>query len=123
VFRNTSARFFNSIEKLAMNKLSHLILPFALMFGVNSALAADPETGRQKAQMCAACHGPMGLATMPNTPNLAGQPELYMVEQLKAYRSGKRAHDQMSFIAKPLSDDDIANVSAWYASLQIQIKN
>jgi cytochrome c553 len=106
-----------------MNTLSRLLLPLALAWAGNSALAADAEVGRQKAQLCAACHGPMGLATMPNTPNLAGQPELYMAEQLKAYRSGKRQHDQMSFIAKPLSDDDIANVSAWYASLQVQIKN
>ena len=89
----------------------------------NSTLAADAEAGRQKAQLCAACHGPMGLAVMPNTPNLAGQPEQYLTEQLKAYRGGKRVHEQMSLLAKPLSDDDIANVSAWYASLQVQIKN
>jgi cytochrome c553 len=106
-----------------MNTLHRLLIPLALALVVNSALAADAEVGRQKAQLCAACHGPMGLAAMPNTPNLAGQPELYLVEQLKAYRSGKRVHDQMSFIAKPLSDDDIANLSAWYSSLQVQIKN
>ena len=95
----------------------------ALSLAANSALAADADMGRQKAQLCAACHGPMGLAAMPNTPNLAGQPEQYLAEQLKAYRSGKRIHEQMSLIAKPLSDLDIANVSAWYASLQVQIKN
>jgi cytochrome c553 len=95
----------------------------ALTFAVNSAVSADAEAGRQKAQLCAACHGPMGLSTMPNTPNLAGQPEPYLAEQLKAYRSGKRVHEQMSLLAKPLSDADIANVSAWYASIQVQIKN
>jgi cytochrome c553 len=106
-----------------MNRLNRLLIPLALALAANSALAADPEIGRQKAQLCAACHGPMGLAAMPNTPNLAGQPEQYLVEQLKAYRSGKRVHEQMSLLAKPLSDDDIANVSAWYSSLQVQIKN
>jgi cytochrome c553 len=106
-----------------MSTLSRLLIPLALTFAVSSTLAADPEVGRQKAQLCAACHGPMGLAAMPNTPNLAGQPEQYLAEQLKAYRSGKRVHEQMSLLAKPLSDDDIANVSAWYASLQVQIKN
>ena len=103
--------------------ISTFILASVLTFAMNSALAADPEVGRLKAQACAACHGPMGLATMPNTPNLAGQPAQYLAEQLKAYRSGKRMHEQMSLLAKPLSDDDIASVSAWYASLQIQIKN
>jgi cytochrome c553 len=105
-------------------KLSNRLLVLcALTFAVKSAVSADVEVGRQKAQTCAACHGPMGLAAMPNTPNLAGQPAQYMVEQLKAYRSGKRVHEQMSLLAKPLSDDDIANVSAWYASIQVQIKN
>ena len=94
-----------------------------LALASNSVLATDLVVGQQKAQLCAACHGPMGLAAMPNTPNLAGQPELYLAEQLKAYRSGKRIHEQMSLIAKPLSDADIANVSAWYASLQVQLKN
>jgi cytochrome c553 len=106
-----------------MNTSSRLLVPLALTWAVSSAWAGDPEVGRQKAQLCAACHGPMGLAAMPNTPNLAGQPEQYLVEQLKAYRSGKRVHEQMSLLAKPLSDDDIANVSAWYSSLQVQIKN
>jgi cytochrome c553 len=106
-----------------MNTFRRLLLPLALAWAGNSALAADPEVGRQKAQLCAACHGPMGLAAMPNTPNLAGQPELYLSEQIKAYRSGKRVHEQMSLIAKPLSDDDIANVAAWYSSIQVQVKN
>lgn len=85
-----------------------------------SAAQSNPA-GRTKAQLCAACHGPLGIAAMPNTPNLAGQPEQYLVEQLKAYRSGKRAHEIMSLIAKPLTDDEIAAVSAWYASLKVQV--
>ena len=92
-----------------------------MTLAAGSTRAADLELGRQKAQLCAACHGPMGLAAMPNTPNLAGQPAQYLMEQLKAYRSGKRMHEQMSLLAKPLSDDDIANVSAWYASIQVEV--
>ena len=86
------------------------------------AHAADREAGRAKAQMCAACHGPLGLATIANTPNLAGQPDVYLSEQLKAYRSGKRTHDIMTLIAKPLTDDEIANLVAWYSSLQVEVK-
>jgi cytochrome c553 len=88
---------------------------------VSSVMAADREVGRQKAQLCAACHGPKGLAAMPLTPHLAGQPEVYLAEQLKAYRSGKRQHEIMSLIAKPLSDDEIGNLAAWYASLKVEV--
>ena len=85
------------------------------------AQAGAPE-GRQKAALCATCHGPMGQAAMPNTPHLAAQPEQYLVEQLKAYRSGKRSHEIMSLIAKPLTDAEIADLAAWYSSLQIEVK-
>jgi cytochrome c553 len=83
---------------------------------------ASVAAGKAKAQACAVCHGPLGLSQLPNAPNLAGQPEIYLVEQLKAYRSGKRNHEVMSVIAKPLSDEDIEQLSAWYASLAIEIK-
>ncbi len=109
------------MKQLSRLKVSLTVIS-ALTFAVNSAVSADLDAGRQKAQLCAACHGPMGLASMPNTPNLAGQPEQYLAEQLKAYRSGKRVNEQMSLLAKPLSDAEIANVSAWYASIQVQIK-
>ena len=85
------------------------------------ARAGAPE-GRQKAALCATCHGPLGQATMPNTPHLAAQPEVYLAEQLKAYRSGKRNHEIMSLIAKPLTDAEIADLAAWYSSLQIEVK-
>jgi cytochrome c553 len=94
----------------------------AIAITVNPA-RADPQAGRQKAQMCATCHGPQGLATMPNTPHLAGQPEVYLSEQLKAYRGGKRTHDIMTLIAKPLTDADIADLAAWFSSLQIEVKD
>ena len=104
------------------------LIPLAVAIGINAAPAGAAgesglEAGRQKAQLCAACHGPMGLAAIANTPNLAGQPEVYLSEQLKAYRSGKRTHDIMSLIAKPLTDAEIASLAAWYSSLQIELKD
>ncbi len=83
---------------------------------------ADVPVGRTKARACAVCHGELGVGTVPNTPNLAGQPEVYLAEQLRAYRSGKRAHQIMSVIAKPLTDADIADLSAWFASIAIEAK-
>lgn len=53
---------------------------------------------------------------------LTGQPKIYLVEQLSNYRSGKRQHEVMSVIAKPLTDAEIDNVSEWYASLQISVQ-
>lgn len=94
----------------------------ALMAAVPSAVLADAAAGRAKAQMCTPCHGPNGLAVAPNTPHLAGQPEPYLVEQLKAYRSGKRTHEVMGVVAKPLSDAEIADLAAWFGSLEIGLK-
>ena len=83
---------------------------------------ADPKAGQGKSRACAACHGQMGMSIVPDAPNLAGQPEMYLSEQLKAYRSGKRVHEVMSLMAKSLSDDDIADLSGWYASIKVDIR-
>ena len=88
-----------------------------------AALAGDAALGRQKAMMaCAVCHGPMGLASMPSAPHLAGQVPDYLAEQLRNYRSGKRAHEVMAVIARQLSDEDIANLAAWYSSIKIAVE-
>ena len=84
------------------------------------AAAGDVDTGRAKAQACAVCHGPQGISTQPDAPNLAGQPALYVAAQLRAYRSGARQHEVMAVMAKPLSDDDITNLAAWFAAIRIE---
>jgi cytochrome c553 len=85
------------------------------------AAAQDLAAGRAKAQQaCAVCHGPVGLASAPDAPHLAGQSAIYLSAQLKAYRSGMRRHEVMAVMAKPLSDTDIANLAAWYASIRLE---
>jgi cytochrome c553 len=74
------------------------------------------------AQMCSTCHGANGISQIPNAPHLAGQPAIYIVEQMKAYRGGKRSHEVMNVVAKPLSDADIDALAAWYASIKIEVK-
>lgn len=86
------------------------------------ARAADAAIGKAKAAPCTACHGPMGIAIAPDAPNLAGQPESYVAAQLRAYRGGKRKHEVMSLMAKPLSDTDIDHLAAWYASIKVAVK-
>lgn len=86
------------------------------------SIAADTAAGKAKASVtCAMCHGPLGQSMQPNVPNLSGQPEIYTVEQLRHYRSGKRAHEVMSLMAKPLTDSEIDNLAAWYASLKVEV--
>lgn len=96
----------------------------ALLFASTcaGAPAADPPPGRAKARACATCHGPLGISSTPDAPHLAGQPRIYLVEQLKAFRSGKRRHEVMNVIAKPLSDADIADLSEWYSSLHVEAR-
>ncbi|MCY7316465.1 MAG: cytochrome c [Rubrivivax sp.] len=86
------------------------------------ASAQDVAKGRQKAQACAVCHGPLGLSSAPDAPNLAAQPALYTAAQLRAYRNGTRKHEVMAVMAKPLTDDDIADLAAWYASLRVDVQ-
>ena len=94
-----------------------------LALAASAAVAAgDPAKGRAKAASCAACHGENGLAAVPDAPNLAGQPVFYLAEQLRQYRSGKRAHEVMSVVAKQLSDDDIDSLAAWFASIEVSAR-
>ena len=88
----------------------------ALLLAAAVAPAADPEAGRRKAQVCAACHGPDGNATIPGTPSLAGQPVFFTHWQLIKYRDGRRKDPQMSPLAEKLDDTDMADLAAFYAA-------
>ena len=102
--------------------LSRVALFTAATLFATSAVTGEVAGGRIKANACAVCHGPMGLATLPDAPNLAGQPAMYLAAQLKAYRGGARQHEVMSLMAKPLSDNDIDDLAAWYASLKVRVE-
>jgi len=83
--------------------------------------AGDARAGRQKITSCQACHGLDGLSKNPEAPNLAGQVETYLVRSLEAYRSGERKNESMNIVAKELSDEDIADMAAYYASIQVDV--
>ena len=84
--------------------------------GVSKA-AGDAAAGKQKAAVCAACHGANGISTSPQFPNLAGQKQEYLILQLKAFRDGQRKNPTMSPMAAGLSDQDIDNLTAYFSSL------
>ena len=83
----------------------------------NSAIAADAAAGETKSSACVACHGADGIATMPLTPSLKGQKEDYLVVATKDYRDGERNNDMMKMFTMSLTDEDIANLAAYYAGL------
>jgi cytochrome c553 len=85
--------------------------------------AADVANGRKIASAkCSMCHGVDGKATLPEAPNLAGQVEPYLLEQMKAFRDGKRKNDVMSLVVPTLSENDVADVVAYYATIEIKIE-
>ncbi|MGD8384384.1 MAG: cytochrome c [Lysobacterales bacterium] len=87
-----------------------------LVFVAAPAMAGDAAAGKAKSVVCAACHGADGHSVNPLWPNLAGQKEQYLIKQLKAFRSGSRKDPTMSPMAAGLSDDDIANLAAYFSS-------
>ncbi|ERS92156.1 MULTISPECIES: c-type cytochrome [unclassified Halomonas] len=102
-----------------------LILAAAMLGGAVLAMdaqaAGDPAAGEGKVAACAACHGTDGMATAPIYPNLAGQNAEYLVSSLKAYRAGERGGGMSAMMtpqAQALSDEDIADIAAYYASLE-----
>lgn len=103
---------------MMVKSLAKALLLFAGITG-GEAWAQDARAGQQKARACSACHGPLGIATAPDAPHLAGGSHIYMERQLEAYRSGERVHQQMTLIAKGLSDEDIADLSAWFSKIKI----
>lgn len=103
-------------------KASGVALALCGALATPAVRAADVDAGRQKAALCAVCHGPQGLSLTPDAPHLAGQPALYLATQLRAYRSGVRRHEVMAVIAKPLTDDDIDQLAAWFATLKIALQ-
>src|SRR4029450_161545 len=102
------------------------LLAFSLCVGMmtmdKAASAADAKAGKAKSQPCNVCHGANGISTLPDAPNLAGQPEIYLSNQLRAYRSGERRHEVMGLVAKALSDDEIEDLAAGVSSLRLAAK-
>ena len=85
------------------------------------ALAGDaaPQLVRTN---CQNCHGEDGVANLPGAANLSGQQKEYLIDQMRAFRSGKRQNAQMSIIAKPLTDDEIEKLCEWYSSIKITVE-
>jgi cytochrome c553 len=111
-----------------MIKFYKFFLFSVLICIVSISKAEEPSEGRLVAEgICAVCHGIDGIAGTAGSsalvPNLVAQNKLYLIEKLKAYKSGKLEHHQMSLIAQMLSSEDIKNVSEWYSKIEIEVKS
>ncbi len=97
-----------------MNKLL-----LSMVFGVVAlpTFAADVEKGKSKSVVCASCHGKDGVGIADIYPNIGGQKEAYLLAQLKAFRDGQRKNMMMSPMVKAMSDEDLANLAAYYSSM------
>jgi len=78
----------------------------------------DIAAGQAKAATCAACHGANGISAIPANPNLAGQVPGFIADQLAAFKSGERKNAVMMGMAAPLSEKDMKDIDAYYASLE-----
>ncbi len=90
-----------------------------LLGGSAWALEGDPARAEKHLSACIGCHGIAGyrtaFPTVYSVPKLGGQHEAYLVSALKAYRDGGRSHPSMQAIAASLSDQDMADLAAYYA--------
>lgn len=105
-----------------MKRLSAICLSLGLVAlapGITQAAAGNPAAGKGKSAMCAGCHGIPGYKTaFPETysvPKLGGQHAAYVIKALQGYKSGDRTHPSMRAIAAGLTDQDMADLAAYYA--------
>ncbi len=100
-----------------MNKRTLLAALLCFLAAGPSHAAGDAEAGKAAAATCVACHGADGKAITPDYPNLAGQHASYLAKQLTDYRDGNRENQLMSPMAAALSDQNILDLAAYYASM------
>jgi cytochrome c553 len=90
---------------------------FFILLSTHLAWAApDAIAGKDKAQVCAACHGDKGVSSISGTPHLAAQPQLSIFYQLLQFRDQRRKGGGMEAIAATLSEQDMRDIAAHYAS-------
>ncbi len=100
-----------------MKQLIKMVFAVVLIAASTSVLAVgDIEAGKQKSTACAACHGVYGVSASAMFPTIAGQHADYMVKALKAYKSGERNNPIMQGSVAGLSDEDMVNLAAYFAS-------
>lgn len=99
-----------------MQMMRYLLLLPLLLSSAAAAVAGDVARGAEKSGVCVQCHGASGNAPIANYPKLGGQYEKYLLYALHAYKNGKRDNPIMAAQIAELTDEDIADLSAYYAA-------
>lgn len=119
----TGARQHEMMSVVAAGLSAQQISDVAAWYGSHVAVATLPagvsETDAPAA--CVSCHGADGISVLLDAPNLAGEVNIYIDTQLKAFRLGKRQHDIMSGIASEMTDLEIREVADWYSKVVLEI--
>lgn len=101
-----------------MKRITTALLTIFVVVGSAAAVAGDPAAGKSKSSLCASCHGAEGISPNDLWPNLAGQKEGYLAKQIADFKNGKRNDPMMAPMVASLSDQDIEDLAAYYASLK-----
>ncbi|MGU9951997.1 MAG: c-type cytochrome [Gammaproteobacteria bacterium WSBS_2016_MAG_OTU1] len=104
----------NTLNRFWRNFILRLFL--VLLCWSGQAVAADISAGEEKSQPCIACHGVAGNEPIANYPILAGQLRKYLLQSLRAYKSGARADAVMSAQLQAFSDEDLQDLAAYFAA-------
>jgi cytochrome c553 len=100
-----------------MKPIKLIVALLAIVVCASATHAADIAAGKEKAELCVACHGEGGISQTENIPSLAAQPDQFIQWQLVFFRVGTRKNEQMQPIVEQLNNDDIRNLGAYFASL------
>lgn len=104
------------------NIFKQALMAVSLIAAAQGGMAAgDAASGEGKVAVCAACHGADGNSPAPNFPKLAGLGEKYLTKQLQDIKAGKRAVVEMTGLLNALSDQDLADIAAFYNSKPLQL--
>ncbi|BAN68260.1 c-type cytochrome [endosymbiont of unidentified scaly snail isolate Monju] len=95
----------------------------ALLLVGPTLAGGDPAAGKAKAQVCAGCHGAEGISVSPAFPNIGGQHADYLLHALKTYKSGERKNAIMQGQVGALTEQDMEDLAAWFASLPGALKD
>ncbi|MEQ1882648.1 MAG: cytochrome c [Burkholderiales bacterium] len=106
--------------KIQTFSVAGLLAISAALISFSAHAEGDPAAGKNKTAMCSGCHGIAGFRTVyPETyhvPKIRGQNAGYIVNALKAYKSGDRSHPSMTAIAASLTEQDMADLAAYYSA-------
>ena len=100
-------------------KIGFVMLVLAASY--DAARAGDVKAGAALAEKCEACHGLDGLSKIGEAPNIAGQSEQYLIEQLNEFKTGERHNEMMAIVAPSLSDKDIEDLASYYSAIEIKV--